>query len=400
MTLKKLLSLLSLLLVLVACGSDPTPTPSVTLAPSPIPWQRSSQVLTLENAPQIRLLGRFDDHAATINLLKFSPDSAYLASASPGDGRLRVWNLASGRAVFAADQFVTRWVYFTPNNETLVALNNRTLQIQAWDFFAQQPLTSLTAQNALISSVVQSDDLRQLAVGGTKGRIYLFDLVPLTSKGYIDAHPIITVEQMAFTPNGQQLISLADGGAMRVWDVATQTMVHEFTKVDFPPERFAISPDGKRLAVAYPNSVRLWSLEDYTLVRTIATPEDAATSTLEFNADGTILIMQGGNQNISLWNALSGQRIVELPEQSRDIAGIELSSDERLLLNGAHGADLYLWNISTLDRANVENNEVQLQRANIAPSGVDVYFATWSANDQWIAFTDKLGLIYVLGISG
>lgn len=398
--LKKLLSLLSLLLVLVACGSDPTPTPSITLAPSPIPWQRSSQVLTLENAPQIRLLGRFDDHAATVNLLKFSPDSAYLASASPGDGRLRVWNLASGRAVFATDQFATRWVYFTPNNETLVAVNNRTMEIQAWDFFTQQALGSALAQNALISSADQSDDLRQLAVGGAKGRIYLFDLVPLTSQGYIDAHPIITVKQVAFTSDGQQLVSLADGGAIRVWEVATKTMLHEFAKVDFAAERFTLSPDGKQIAVAYPNSVRVWSLEDYTLVRTIATPENAATSFLAYNTDGTTLIMQGGRQNISLWNALSGQRIVELPEQGRDIAGIELSSDERLLLNGSQGVNLYLWNISTLDRANVENNEVQLQRANIAPAGTDVYIATWSANDQWIAFTDKLGLIYVLGISG
>lgn len=398
--LKKLLSLLSLLLVLVACGSDPTPTPSVTLAPSPIPWQRSSQVLTLENASQIRLLGRFDDHSATVNLLKFSPDSAYLASASPGDGRLRIWNLASGRTVFTTDQFATRWVYFTPNNETLVALNSDTLQIQAWDFFTQQVLDSTLAQNALISAVDQSDDLRQLAVGGAKGRIYLFDLVPLTSQGYIDAHPIITVEQVVFTPNGQQLVSLADGGAIRVWDVATKTLLHEFTKVDFAAERFAISPDGKQIAVAYLNSVRLWSLEDYSLVRTIATPEGAATSYLEYNANGTMLIMQGGMQNISLWNALSGQRIVELPEQGRDIAGIELSSDERLLLNGSEGVSLYLWNISTLDRANVEDNEMQLQRANITPQGTDVYIATWSANDQWIAFTDRLGLIYVLGISG
>lgn len=400
MALKRLFIVIGLVVVLVACGSNATSTPSATLEPSPIPWQRATQALTLENAPQIRLLGRFDDHAATILSLKFSPDSAYLASASMGDGKLRVWNLASGRAVLSVDHFVTRWLYFTPANETLIAIHTETRQIQAWDFFNQKPLDALEGQNAHITSVAQSNDLQQLAVAGEKGRIYLFDLVPLTSKGYIDAHPIIAINQVEFSPDGERLISLANGGAIRVWDVANKTMLHEFARVDIAPSRFTISPDGQYLAVAYPNSVRIWSLSDYALARTIATPEDAGTFFLRYNADGTMLIMQGGTQNISLWDTRSGNRIVELPGQSRRIAGVELSSDERLLLNGSNDTDLYLWNISNLEQIDPSASEVQLQRANIAPPRTDVYLIAWSTNDQWVAFTDKLGRIYLLGISG
>src|SRR5438045_3610191 len=58
------------------------------------------------------------------------------------------------------------------------------------------------------------------------------------------------IKKLAFTPDGKQIISGSHDGAIRIWDLETGRTV----RLLYPPESrgaglFALSPDGKRLAV-------------------------------------------------------------------------------------------------------------------------------------------------------
>lgn len=398
-----MIALICLLALILLAGCDPDDSDDdkngPTLTPSPVPWQRAQEPITLANVPSIALLGRLDEHQTAVINLKFSDDGAYLATTSPGDSQVKVWNLASGRTVLSLPDIKARWLFFGPDNEAFITIDQER-QIREWALFEQQQLRNFTAQNGLIGPADQSADLLRIAIGGEFGRIYLFSLNPLREEGFIDAHPTIPVQHVLFTPDGERVVSIGDGGSVKVWDFASRDIVHDFGRFEQEPNQVAISPDGSLLAASTIDSIQLWSLDNYALQRVMPIPENAAVGYLGFSSDGRMLLSYGVGDTVSIWNIDTGQVLVGLPGHGTDAAGAAFSTDLQMLISGARDAGIFLWDLSSLGQATDETGQVQIRSSRISPQGVQIYRLAWSPDQSRIVFSDLYGRVYVMGIPG
>lgn len=400
-----LILLLGFALLLVACKSDSDDeTSRNTPVPTAVAWRRAAEPITLQNAETISLIGRMDVHPATIVNLQFSSNSLYLATSSLGeDAKVRVWNLASGRDIFAFDGPPTRWLFFGPNDETLITVSREDpiSQIREWSIFDQEMLAVLPAQDesALVTSTAQSADRTHLAIGGRFGQVYLFSVDPLTSLGTIAANPVVSVAALAFTPDGERLVTVGDGGDVKIWDVESRELLHDFGQFDPRPNHITISPDGRMLAIPYSGGVQIIGLDDYEVDRILPIERSAAGTYLQFSPNSAWIVGYGNDDLVSIWDVQTGALMVGLPNHTSTIAGVAFTEDMQLVITGTRDESLFVWDLSGLDEVPVEGTQrPQIQRLSLAPENTPVNLLAVSPNNEWIAFSDLLGSVYVMGI--
>ena len=68
--------------------------------------------------------------------------------------------------------------------------------------------------------------------------------------------------------------------------------------------------------------------------------------TLQFNADGTLLISGGYDHSIRVWDPARAALIAELRGHSAPILSLSLAPDDRLLASGGHDRTVRLWDIA------------------------------------------------------
>jgi len=141
-------------------------------------------------------------------------------------------------------------------------------------------------------------------------------------RGHNDA-----VRALAFTPNGKEMISVGDDGAVRMWsDLEGNSQMRDFAQVSGRLRSVAISPDGTLLVVGgNTGALRIWSLVAPVQAPQILYPWGfeasgfAIVSKLAFSADGRYLAV--GSLDGRIWiqdvSNLSGPPVFETTASAR-----------------------------------------------------------------------------------
>lgn len=149
------------------------------------------------------------DHSDTVYSLAFHPDGKLLASAS-ADRAVKVWDAATGTRLYTLSD-PTEWVY------TL-----------AW-----------------------SPDKKHLAAGGVDKSIRVW---AADKDGGKLVHSVFAHEQavwrLAYAPDGKSLFSVGEDRVVKRWDAGKMAETKVFPAMPDAILDFALTPDGKRFAVA------------------------------------------------------------------------------------------------------------------------------------------------------
>jgi WD40 repeat protein len=166
-----------------------------------------------------------------------------------------------------------------------------------------------------------------------------------------------TVNAFALSLDGRVLATADDGGAVRLWDVATRKQIGAMISTDANGvSGLAFNPDGRILATSDGDgTVRLW---DVAANPQIIGPHDAtaAIAEAEMTRDGKTMTTVDANGAIHVWDAATGEQISAIPAvdtgffpgaagRQQGISEAALSPDGKALAV-AHNGTVELWDVA------------------------------------------------------
>lgn len=203
----------------------------------------------------------FPEQRAFVFAVGFSSDSKTLAIGS-GDGLISLWDWTNG-AKLGERQLSNNAVYdlsFRPDGKMLAAAN-----LQGGLFVLDASTTSLTllcrgfGMPASILSVAYSPVADLLAFGNDAGEVVLVDPLACIIKARLQGHED-NVNAVAFSPDGQLLVSGSRDQSIMVWDVLQETKIVQLRQ-DSSVETVAFAPRGFLIASGEADGdITLWGI--------------------------------------------------------------------------------------------------------------------------------------------
>jgi WD40 repeat protein/serine/threonine protein kinase len=287
--------------------------------------------------------------AGGVSRVAFSPDGKRLAGAS-FDNTVKVWDAQTGLELLAfkghSDEVLN--VAFSADGKRLAsASGDKTVKV--WDAQSvQKPLTLQGGATAFSNMMFSfSPDGKRLA--STKGydnTVKVWDAQTgqelLSLKGPTPWSPAV-----AFSPDGNHLVSAADDKTVKVWDARTGQELRTLKGHSDDVESVAFSPDGKRLASGSgDNTVKVWDAQSGQELLSLKGHTDHVRS-VAFSPDGKRLVSGSGDNTVKVWDARTGQELRTLKGHTNEVSGLAFSPDGKRLATASRDNTVKVWDAQT-----------------------------------------------------
>ena len=350
---------LSALLQVVALSPAATATPASTSRPTPSPTPYSlpglpplplptlsGQAIAPGNARQVGALARLGKGA--VHSFTWSPDGQNMALAT--DLGIYVYDTATWqeRLHLPRGENLT----FSPNGQTLAASLGD--DVYLWE----------ASSGALLAVMAVSAE---------------------------------DIDDLAFTPNGQQLLVKPEDQPFQLWDVSSGEMVAQFDRATASYDFLALDPTGQFLFIRDWYRVLTVDLKSGLILDTLGGQEGMAR-VASYSWDGRWLATGQYNGTTIVWERLSSQVVVTLhilplgEEWDEDdylysIQSLSFSPSGRVLAAASYDGTLRLWNLASGELlAEMPNTGLQ---------------AAFSPDGRWLAAVDDQALrLWPVGSDG
>ena len=318
-----------------------------------------------------------------------------------------------------------RSISISPDGQTLAIGNSggvRLLEVRTREPGLTLELTTIPLD------VSFSSDGRLLAIAGSNGTIYLWDVMTGELRHTIEQAHLGNCDSVAFSPDGQTLASGGVDNAVRLWDVSTGVLRHELTghthrvkSVAFSPDgktltsggldgtvrlwnvstgslrqtittgagwvwSVAFSPDGKTLASSTDTAVRLWDVSTYELRYTLH-GHTTLVHSISFSPDSKSLASVSPQDSIvNIWDVRTGERRQELTGYTGSVESMSFSPDSETLATVGEGKSFIdMWDVSTGALRQTLGHTRRIRSISFSPDGKTLASA---ADDNFVLLWD------------
>jgi WD40 repeat protein len=155
------------------------------------------------------------------------------------------------------------------------------------------------------------------------------------------------LRDLAFSPDGDRLVTGSDDYSARIWDLGTAETVAVLSGHTQPVHDVEYSPDGTLIAtLAADFTARLWDPESGENVAVLRDRADPRLADAEFSPDGSLLATTGFVHNqVKLWDTETGGLVHKLPVKTVDRAAF--SPDGAVLLTASQSSPPAVWDVGT-----------------------------------------------------
>ncbi|MDE0634897.1 MAG: sigma-70 family RNA polymerase sigma factor [Candidatus Poribacteria bacterium] len=365
--------------------------------------------IKLWNSVTGELIATFTGHLSTVETLAFSPDSSTLASGSE-DGTVRFWDTKKRKPMQnrITGHMWMRTASLLNDGSTLVSVSDIGI-ISVWDLKKSQKTTSITKamleehlywnmyrtyafspdgtrllnrgkQNDPSKSNYNGYELRltdvntgrelvafprgigqvfspdgKILASGVGNKVCLLNIETGEKREIItsdhdedtDEHvPLIST--VAFSPDGEKVVSGTMGGHVQLWDARTGTELSSFFE-EIPPKgntykepilNFAFSSDGSLLAVGSTERIRLIGRAKQTHFKEVS-DSDISYEGLLFSPDDSVLICGHFGGGIQLLDVATGDILTTFDEHTNMVEALAFSPDNKTLMSVGGGTILF-----------------------------------------------------------
>jgi WD40 repeat protein len=319
-------------------------------------WDNSVRLWDIATNKETKTL---KTHKGHVDAVAFSPDGTTLASGS-WDSTIKLWDVATGNelAGLKGHAGFVHAVAFSPNGKTL-ASGSFDQTVRLWDTTTRQERAILRGHANSVQSIAFSPDGKTLASGSWDQTAKLWDVATGLERTTLAGHAG-QVWSVAYSPDGKTLASACSSpgtdarsrqipAELKLWDVATVQGPVILAGQARPVYSVTFSPDGKTLASASGNLVKLWALgagparEPTTLKRSTG----VAIRCVAFSPDNRTLAFGCDDGIIKLWDVITGKETATLRGHVHHVYSVAFSPDGRTLASGGMDKTLRLWHVDS-----------------------------------------------------
>ncbi len=278
-----------------------------------------------------------------------------------------LWNLCRGTelASLTGHEWIVTSAAFSPDGKQL-ATSSLDGTVRVWDWVKQQNLTTLKMATGAVMSVAFTSDGKALVTAGVSG----VDVYDTKSWQCLTNFPA----RLASLSKAGSLLATADSspfyfehaGSVAIWDRGTHAMLRRFEN---PGRSLALSPDGRRLAVARASTgVDVFDTDSGALLRVL--PTSHPVWSLNFSPDGRQLLTAGWSSDVSLWD-LDGTAPPRVGlAHHLSVWSAVFSPSGKLIATTGSDQTIRLWNAATLELVGVlRGHSSEIWCAAFSPDG-------------------------------
>ncbi|MBI1315031.1 hypothetical protein GC176_27385 [bacterium] len=270
------------------------------------------ELVELRHTDSLELIRRLEEFPGKVNAVEFSADGSRLIAASGISGlygEASIWDVATGQKLKTIDghRDTLYDATLSPDGKTL-ATTSYDRQIELWNAATGESLRTLTGHNGAIFDLAFSPDGTILASASADATIKLWQVatgVRLDTLG----QPLKEQYVVRFSPDGRFVVGGGLDHRIRVWQVVSREKPQInpllFARIahDGAVIQLAFSPDGSRLvSIADDQTTRLWDTAEFTELASLVPQPDVA-SALAMARDGRSFVVgrsDGTLERISL----------------------------------------------------------------------------------------------------
>ncbi len=231
---------------------------------------------------------------------------------------------------------------FSPDGKELAAIGGNIALL--WDVTSGKLLRTFTGHTDGILQLAFSPDGNELLTGSFDKTARLWDVASGKLLRTFTDPDIFIVTSATFAPDGR---SIATGGdAVRIWDRATGTELRRIAIISGTND-IAFSPDSKDVLTGSANtSVELWDVATGQQIRVFSGLTDNVEAVV-FSPDGKYVAGGSDDRTIRIWDVASGRVLHTLTGHEYNVVHLAFSPDGRYLLSGSHDYTARLWDVAT-----------------------------------------------------
>ena len=321
----------------------------------------------------------------------FSLDGEMLAFGTRAwDAAVHLWDAKTGEHLFTltGDFRTVNCVAFSPDGKTLASASGGEI-VRLWDVETRALLREVPGHQWPVRSVAISPDGAVIASAGGlrgEGELGLWD-VNTGRKLWTRVSVAHDLRFVAFTSDGQVLVSGGWDGTIRLWDVATGQILREVPDSARRAPAITYNANRQTLDIGGPGGGGLWGgTVKHPPVHSIR--RRWFIGELAFSPDGETLAVASDEGIVRIWDTETGAQKGMISGHARPISGAAFSPDSRLIA-GFVGGVLVLWDAESGERSS-ELSEIRIEAVSAAfsPTGGLIAFGGVGEVHLWDLNTD------------
>ena len=203
---------------------------------------------------------------------------------------------------------------------------NRGLEWYFWQRQTHLEVRTLRGHRGAVVAVAYSPDGQQIVTGSFDHTARLWDANTGTVIHSLVGHSG-AVRSAAFSTTGDRIGTASADGTAKIWDAATRQELFTLAGHDSALTSVAFSPDGRSLVTgSLDGTARIWDAKSGT-IRTPLEGSGGGIWSVAFSGDGKWIITSSDDEIARVWDATSGALLFKLEPASARIASRESPAD-------------------------------------------------------------------------
>ncbi|KAG8831557.1 hypothetical protein FRC17_002971, partial [Serendipita sp. 399] len=293
-------------------------------------YDRTVRIWDAETGQQLG--ASLEGHEDKVSSVAFSPDGRRIVSSSY-DKTVRIWDVETGQQLGASLE------------------GHEYATVRIWDVETGQQLgASLEGHEYAVTSVAFSPDGQRIVSSSYDRTVRIWDVETSQQLGTsLEGHED-RVSSVAFSPDGRRIVSGSYDRTVQIWDAETgQQLGASLKGHEYPVTSVAFSSDGQRIVSgSFDKTVRIWDAETGQQLGASLKGHKYSVSSVAFSSDGRRIVSSSYDMTVRIWDVETGQQLGASLEGHEDgVSSVAFSPDGRRIVSGPYDKTVRIWDAET-----------------------------------------------------